>query len=123
MLKQRGNSVMVKADYARKIDYSARDRNGQVAFYVLLWKRKGLSLEMFDDYWRNVHGPVCARLPGQYQYWQFPLAHNEGDIWPSLDNIHYTSLEEDQFDGIAELTFRYRSRASDLVQGFCHFDG
>lgn len=96
---------MVKADYARKRDYSARDRNGQVAFYVLLWKRKDLSREMFDDYWRNVHGPVCARLPGQYQYWQFHLAHNEGDIWPKVDNIQYTSLEEDQFDGIAELTF------------------
>lgn len=96
---------MVKADYARKRDYSVRDRNGQVAFYVLLWKRKDLSREMFDDYWRNVHGPVCARLPGQYQYWQFHLAHNEGDIWPKVDNIQYTSLEEDQFDGIAELTF------------------
>ncbi len=96
---------MVKADYARKRDYSARDRNGQVAFYVLLWKRKDLSREMFDDYWRNVHGPVCARLPGQYQYWQFHVAHNEGDIWPKVDNIQYTSLEEDQFDGIAELTF------------------
>lgn len=96
---------MVKADYARKRDYSARDRKGQVTFYVLLWKRKDLSREIFDDYWRNVHGPVCARLPGQYQYWQFHLAHNEGDIWSQIDNIQYTSVEDDQFDGIAELTF------------------
>src|SRR5208282_3731932 len=52
-------------------DYSARDQNAQLAFYVLLWKRNGIALEAFDDYWRDVHGPVCARLPGQYQYWQF----------------------------------------------------
>jgi hypothetical protein len=90
----------------RTSNYASRDRQGQVAFYVLLWKRKGITLELFDDYWRNVHGPVCARLPGQYQYWQFHLAHNEGGIWPQLTGIDYTTLPEDQFDGIAELTFK-----------------
>ncbi|MFB2922007.1 EthD domain-containing protein [Aerosakkonema funiforme] len=88
-----------------KADYAARDRKGKVAFYVLLWKRKGISLELFDDYWRDVHGPVCARLPGQYQYWQFHLAHNQGGIWPEINGINYTTPSEDQFDGIAELTF------------------
>lgn len=89
----------------RKTDHSARDQKGKVAFYVLLWKRKGIKLDIFDDYWRDVHGPVCARLPGQYQYWQFHLAHNQGGIWPVINGIDYTTLEEDQFDGIAELTF------------------
>src|SRR6476660_5783534 len=58
-------------------NYAARDQQGKVAFYVLLWKRKGISLELFDDYWRNVHGPVCARLPGQFQYWQLHVANNQ----------------------------------------------
>ncbi|BAY50072.1 ethyl tert-butyl ether degradation EthD (plasmid) [Scytonema sp. HK-05] len=86
-------------------NYASRDRTGKAVFYVLLWKRKGITLNMFDDYWRNVHGPVCARLPGQYQYWQFHVAHNQGGIWPTLDGIDYNYLESDQFDGIAELTF------------------
>ncbi len=90
----------------RTSNYASRDSQGQVAFYVLLWKRKGIPLELFDDYWRNVHGPVCARLPGQYQYWQFHVAHNEGGIWPQVEGIEYTTLPEDQFDGIAELTFK-----------------
>ncbi|MDZ8225122.1 EthD domain-containing protein [Nostoc sp. ChiVER01] len=89
----------------RKTDYATRDRQGKLAFYVLLWKRKGISRELFDDYWRDVHGPVCARLPGQHQYWQFHLGHSEGGIWPTIDGIEYTCLEENQFDGIAELTF------------------
>lgn len=89
-----------------KADYSARDRDGKVTFYVLLWKRKGISLELFDDYWRDVHGPVCARLPGQHQYWQFHVAHNEGGIWPSLGGLVQASPEDECFDGIAELTFR-----------------
>jgi hypothetical protein len=88
-----------------KVNYASRDRNGKAVFYVLLWKRKGITLKMFDDYWRNVHGPVCARLPGQYQYWQFHVAHNEGGMWPTLDGIDYSCSESDQFDGIAELTF------------------
>lgn len=90
----------------RKADFSARDAEGKVVFFVPLWKRKGITLELFDDYWRDVHGPVCARLPGQFQYWQFHLAHSEGGIWPEIEGIQYRLPEEDQFDGIAELTFR-----------------
>jgi hypothetical protein len=89
-----------------KDDYAVRDKDGQAVFYVLLWKRKGMALDLFDDYWRNVHGPVCARLPGQYQYWQLHVAHNHGGVWPGIPNINYATPADDQFDGIAELTFR-----------------
>jgi hypothetical protein len=87
-------------------DYSARDNDAKVTFYVLLWKRNAITLEMFDDYWRDVHGPVCARLPGQFQYWQWHVAHNEGGIFPVVEGGSYRSMDEEQFDGIAELTFR-----------------
>ncbi|BAT56906.1 ethyl tert-butyl ether degradation EthD (plasmid) [Nostoc sp. NIES-3756] len=86
-------------------DYATRDRQGKIAFYVLLWKRKGISVELFQQYWRNVHGPLCARLPGQHQYWQFHLAPNDGGIWPAVDGIDYTCPATEQFHGIAELTF------------------
>lgn len=88
-----------------QVDYSERDRNGKAVFYVLLKKRNSISLDLFDQYWKDVHGPVCARLPGQHQYWQFHLGHNEGGIWPVINGIGYEIPEEDQFDGIAELTF------------------
>jgi hypothetical protein len=91
---------------AKTGDFSSRDRDGVAAFYVLLWKRKSISLELFDDYWRNVHGPVCARLPGQLQYWQLHVAHSQNGIWPQLNGIDYACKDENQFDGIAELTFR-----------------
>ena len=90
----------------RTSNYAARDQEGKVTFYVLLWKRSGISPELFDDYWRNVHGPVCARLPGQFQYWQLHVAHNEGGIWPETAGINYATSQENNFDGIAELTFR-----------------
>jgi hypothetical protein len=90
----------------RTVNFAARDHEGQVVFYVLLWKRKGISLDLFDDYWRNVHGPVCARLPGQHQYWQLHVAHNDGGVWPEIAGINYSTPDDNQFDGIAELTFR-----------------
>lgn len=89
----------------KQLDYASRDQKGKIAFYVLLWKRKGISLELFQQYWRNVHGTLCARLPGQYQYWQFHLTPNEGGIWPAIDGIDYTCPTTEQFHGIAELTF------------------
>lgn len=88
-----------------KIDVSDRDRSGRVAFYVLLWRRRGISQRMFDDYWRNVHGPVCARLPGQQQYWQFHLDRGEGGLLPEVPGVDVGCPEEERFDGIAELTF------------------
>ncbi|MDJ0736283.1 MAG: EthD domain-containing protein [Nostocaceae cyanobacterium] len=90
----------------RTTNYGDRDQEGKVVFYVPLWKRKGISLELFDDYWRNVHGPVCARLPGQFQYWQFHVAHNEGGVFPDVEGVTQVLPEEDQFDGIAELSFK-----------------
>lgn len=98
--------VQARKRSMRGTDYSSRDKQGEVAFYVLLWKRKGISLELFDNYWKDVHGPVCARLPGQYQYWQLHVAHNEGGNWAMPDDPVNSSIPEEQFDGIAELTFK-----------------
>lgn len=97
--------MLLYKESTEKADYSARDAKGKVAFYVLLWKRNGVPLDLFFNYWRNVHGPVCARLPGQYQYWQFHVEHNQGGILPRLDGINYITPEDEQFDAIAELTF------------------
>ena len=110
----------------KKTDYSARDRNGKLAFYVLLSKRKGIKIETLDEYWKNVHGPVCARLPGQHQYWQYHVSHNQGDLWPVIDGINYDTASTDQVDGIAELTFATESdrqtwfKASSILMGDEH---
>ena len=77
----------------------------EVVFYVPLWKRDGISLQQFDDYWRDVHGPVCARLPGQMEYWQYHLDAYDGGIFPVIEGIRVNTDPADQFMGIAELTF------------------
>lgn len=88
-------------------DLFARDNDARVTFYVALWKRKGITQYEFDNYWRDVHGPVCARLPGQFQYWQFHVGHDVGGIFPAIPGVIYNQTPEaSQFDGIAELTFK-----------------
>jgi hypothetical protein len=77
----------------------------EVVFYVPLWKRDGITIDQFDNYWRDVHGPVCARLPGQMEYWQYHLDAYDGGIFPVVDGINVNAIPEDQFMGIAELTF------------------
>lgn len=85
---------------------SSNDNQQEVTFYVALWKRAGISREDFDDYWRDVHGPVCARLPGQHCYWQYHLGPVEGGFFPAIEGVDMVCRGEDQFHGIAELTFR-----------------
>jgi hypothetical protein len=34
------------------------------------------------------------------------VGHNEGGVWPHIEGIVYDTAEENQFDGIAELTFK-----------------
>jgi EthD domain len=98
--------MVLISNQANKLDYSIRDQKGKFAFYVLLWKREGITLGLFDEYWKDVHGPVCARLPGQFQYWQFHVAHNEGGFCPQISGVNNSLTSEDNFDGIAELTFQ-----------------
>lgn len=112
-MSQGGNEAVQQSQLAkltgarkRADDYAERDAEGKVAFYVLLWKRKGQAIEHFRNYWRDVHGPVCARLPGQHQYWQFHLDHYEGGVFPEVEGVDYATAPEDRFDGIAELTFK-----------------
>lgn len=85
--------------------YSGRDDRIETLFYTPLKKRTGLSLELFDLYWKDAHGPLCARLPGLWQYKQFHVAHDPGGIWRVPDGVERRTPADEQLDGIAELTF------------------
>lgn len=85
--------------------YAGRDDQIETLFFTPLKKRSGLTVEQFNLYWKDAHGPLCARLPGLYQYKQFHLDHDEGGIWPSPDGVLRATPPDEQLDGIAELTF------------------
>jgi hypothetical protein len=84
--------------------YSGRDDEIETLFYTPLKKRAGLSVEQFNLYWKDAHGPLCARLPGLWQYKQFHLDHDEGGVWPPPAGVAARTPPDEQIDGI-ELTF------------------
>jgi hypothetical protein len=45
-------------------NFAARDENVRCLSYGVLRKLAGLSRDLFADYWRDVLGTLCARLPG-----------------------------------------------------------
>lgn len=59
----------------------------------LVRRRPGLSVEAFQQHWRDVHGPIVAALPGLRRYVQshpLPGGYRKGDL---------------PYDGLAELWF------------------
>ena len=59
----------------------------------LVQRRSGMSVEEFQAYWRDVHGPIVSRLPGVTRYVQ---------CHPLLGGYRKGPLV---YDGVAELSF------------------
>lgn len=65
---------------------------GGLVHVELLARRADLSPQDFLQYWRDVHGPIAARMPAVRRYWQF-MAGEPGDAAAA------------PFDGVAMLWF------------------
>jgi hypothetical protein len=86
--------------------YAGPDDEVEILTFVPAKRRPGLSLELFDRYWSDIHGPTCARLGYTWQYTQFHLGHDEGGFWRAPAGVERHTPPAEQWDGIAELTFR-----------------
>ena len=85
-----------------------------IARMGLLQKKPGLSDAEFRAHWRDVHGPLAAKLPGLRRYHQNHVVDRE------QRGIDYARGSHD-FDGISELWFddlpsMQRAFSSDLVE-------
>jgi len=85
--------------------YAGPDDDVAVLMYCPAKRRPGLTVELFDRYWKDVHGPTCARLGFTWQYTQFHVAHDEGGVWRAPEGVERHTPPEEQIDGVAELTF------------------
>jgi uncharacterized protein (TIGR02118 family) len=61
--------------------------------FVILRRKPEMSTEEFRQYWKNIHGPLIAKIPALIKYVQYHV-HSE-----RLDNT------DDPIDGIAEPWF------------------
>lgn len=60
--------------------------------FVILRRKPGMSVEEFRNYWKTIHGPLIAKIPGLLRYIQYHVRSSSGVA--------------DPIDGIAELWFQ-----------------
>ena len=84
-------------------NFAARDENLHCLSYGVLRKLAGLPRDLFAAYWRDVLGPLCARLPGISCYVQHHFSqHRWANLWPLPDGVRRMDLV---LDGAAEIGF------------------
>jgi hypothetical protein len=86
--------------------YEGPDDSVATLNYAAAKRRPGISVDLFDRYWKDVHGPTCARVGFTWQYTQFHVAPDGGGVWRVPDGVERHTAPEEQWDGIAELTYR-----------------
>jgi hypothetical protein len=89
--------------FADTANFAARDENVRCLSYGVLRKLAGLPQDMFADYWRDVLGTLCARLPGISYYVQHHFSQDHrANLWPLPDGIQRMDVV---LDGAAEIGF------------------
>jgi hypothetical protein len=84
-------------------DFAARDERIRSLSYGVLRKHAGLARDLFADYWRDVLGPLCARLPGVAYYVQHHFSHDRrANLWPLPDGVDRMDVV---LDGAVEIGF------------------
>ncbi|GGC66704.1 EthD domain-containing protein [Undibacterium terreum] len=84
-------------------DYRARDAAITCQSYSLVRKLEGISYELFELYWRDVHGPLCARLPGLGFYVQHHFSRERRtNLWPAIPDVRRIDIS---LDGAVEIGF------------------
>jgi hypothetical protein len=93
---------MVKV--SRATDYAERDASIAINSYTTVLRRPRVPHEVFATYWRDVHGPLCARIPGLAWYVQHHLnRQQDAHLWPAIDGIETFAGYE--LDGGVEIGF------------------
>lgn len=72
--------------------------------YTTVKRRERVPHDIFATYWRDVHGPLCARLPGLGLYIQHHLSRNQdAHLWPLAEGIE--EIADYELDGGVEIGF------------------
>jgi uncharacterized protein (TIGR02118 family) len=75
-------------------------RPGMAKMISFLTRKDGLSVEAFQDYWANHHGPLAAKIPQLRHYVQ---CHVRGSAYHAGRNPRYDGVAETWFDDFAAL--------------------
>jgi hypothetical protein len=96
-------------------DRSTRDLGAPLSFNVLITRRDDVTLDVFYDYWGDIHGVMAARADGAADYWQHRLAGPIEDFFPAMAGVDQAAPGGDPIVGMAEITFAAEADRSALV--------
>jgi hypothetical protein len=69
-------------------EFGQRDAAIRVNSYTTVRRRDGVRHEVFAAYWRDVHGPLCSRLPGLGWYVQHHFSRRQdAHLWPPIPDV------------------------------------
>ena len=85
-------------------DFAKRDAAIAINSYTTVLRRSRVPHEVFATYWRDVHGPLCSRIPGLAWYVQHHLnREQDAHLWPAIDGI--APFADYELDGGVEIGF------------------
>lgn len=85
-------------------DYAARDTRIAINSYTTVLRRERVPHDLFSTYWRDVHGPLCSRIPGLGFYVQHHFnREQDAHLWPEIEGI--TPFDDYVLDGGVEIGF------------------
>jgi hypothetical protein len=83
-------------------DYRERDSAIAINSYTTVVGRASVPEEQFRAYWRDVHGPLCSRVPGLGWYVQHHFARRQDShLWQAPEGV--TALPGYELDGAVEI--------------------
>ncbi len=95
-------------------DFGTRDERIRRQTYSPVRRKQGLPEPLFWEYWRNVHAPLCARLPGLGFYVQHHFSREHtANLWPRIEGIAPMPVV---LDGAVELGFANSDDEADFVR-------
>lgn len=87
----------------RPIDHGSRDSSIRCQTYSPVRRLEGLPQELFATYWRDVHGPLCSRLPGLGFYVQHHFSReHSANLWGFASGVKPIDFV---LDGAVEIGF------------------
>jgi hypothetical protein len=85
-------------------DYAARDASIAINSYTTVLRRPRVPHDVFATYWRDVHGPLCSRIPGLAWYVQNHFdREQDAHLWPEIAGI--APFVDYELDGGVEIGF------------------
>ncbi|WP_010187820.1 hypothetical protein [Sphingomonas sp. PAMC 26605] len=82
----------------------------------MITRRDDISLDIFYDYWSDIHGVLAARAEGAFEYFQHRLGTPIDGFLQGSSSIDQTPSAGDAIVGLAEITFETSADREKLIR-------